>query len=306
MFPDECKSVIEEIRHPLLLKKEVSVFIKRDDLIHPNISGNKWRKLKYNLKEAKEVGHDSLLTFGGAFSNHILAVANAGKLYGFKTIGIIRGESSYRNNPTLSSATEVGMQLEFISRNGYRRKNEASFISEISNRLGDFYLIPEGGSNCLAIKGCQEILSTNERQFDTICCSVGTGGTLAGIISASSEHQRIFGFSALKGSFLTEEVQSLLTSCGHDKFNNWEINEDYHFGGYAKYSDELITFMNEFYDVYDIKTDPIYTGKLFYGVFDLIKKDRFNAGSRILILHTGGLQGIKGFNILHSQAINFD
>ena len=272
----------------------ISVQIKREDLIHPFVSGNKFRKLKYNLLQAKTENYETLLTFGGAFSNHIAAVAFAGKEKGFKTIGIIRGDElagKVAENPTLSFAQNCGMQLEFISREEYRLKSEVSFIGNLKQKFGSFYLIPEGGTNDLAIKGCQEILTTEDADFDYICCSIGTGGTISGIINSVLPHQKVLGFPALKGDFLKEEI------CNFVQNENWELLTDYHFGGYGKVNEELIQFINQFYTENQIPLDPIYTGKMVFGVIDLIQKNYFPAGSKILLIHTGGIQGIQGMNI---------
>ncbi|MDJ0644886.1 MAG: pyridoxal-phosphate dependent enzyme [Flavobacteriaceae bacterium] len=277
-----------------ILFEGVSVTVKREDLLHPTVSGNKYRKLKYNLLEAKKLQKDTLVTFGGAFSNHIAAVAAAGKEFGFKTIGIIRGEelkNKISDNPTLSYARECGMHFEFVSREQYRRKTDNSFIEKLQEKFGGFYLIPEGGTNELAIKGCEEILMKEDAQFDTICVSVGTGGTLAGLINSATAKQQILGFSALKGSFIIDEVKKLTT-----RRKNWTINTDYHFGGYGKINDELITFINEFKLHTGIPLDPVYTGKLLYGIVDLAKKKCFEKDNKILVIHTGGLQGIAGVN----------
>jgi 1-aminocyclopropane-1-carboxylate deaminase len=272
----------------------ISVQIKREDLIHPFVSGNKFRKLKYNLLQAKTENHDTLLTFGGAFSNHIAAVAFAGKEKGFKTIGIIRGDElagKVAENPTLSFAQNCGMQLKFISREEYRLKSEVSFIENLKQKFGSFYLIPEGGTNDLAIKGCQEILTTEDADFDYICCSIGTGGTISGIINSVLPHQKVLGFPALKGDFLKEEI------CNFVQNENWELLTDYHFGGYGKVNEALIEFINQFYTENQIPLDPIYTGKMVFGVIDLIQKNYFPAESKILLIHTGGIQGIQGMNM---------
>ena len=272
----------------------VSVAIKREDLIHPFVSGNKFRKLKYNLLEAKKKKYETLLTFGGAFSNHIAAVAYAGKENGFKTIGIIRGEElkdKITENPTLLFAQNCGMQFKFISREGYRSKSEMSFLENLKQQFGDFYLIPEGGTNALAIKGCQEILTSEDAEFDYICCSIGTGGTISGIINSVLPHQKVLGFPALKGDFLNEEIRNFVHN------DNWELITEYHFGGYAKVNEALIQFINQFYAENKIPLDPIYTAKMVFGVLDLIQKNYFHAGSKILLIHTGGLQGIQGMNM---------
>ena len=272
----------------------ISVQIKREDLIHPFISGNKFRKLKYNLLQAKVENHETLLTFGGAFSNHIAAVAFAGKEQGFKTIGIIRGEElrgKISENPTLKFAEDCGMQFEFVSREDYRYKNQTLFLENLKKKFGDFYLIPEGGTNALAIKGCEEILTENDSTFDYICCSIGTGGTISGIINSILPHQKVLGFPSLKGDFLKDEIRNFV------KNDNWELITDYHFGGYGKVNEEFIQFINHFYSQNQIPLDPIYTGKMVFGVIDLIQKNYFPAKSKILLIHTGGMQGVKGMNM---------
>ncbi|RAJ22471.1 1-aminocyclopropane-1-carboxylate deaminase [Gelidibacter algens] len=281
----------------LNLGKNVSqlLVVKREDRIHPHISGNKYRKLKYNIEQASADGKQTLLTFGGAFSNHILALAAVGKEFGFETIGIIRGEEladQVDKNPTLKFAKSCGMRFKFVSREAFRNKTSDDFIQNLKNEFGDFYLIPEGGTNTLAIKGCEEILIKEDADFDYVCCSVGTGGTISGLINAAKPHQKILGFPALKGDFLQEEISNFATNL------NWELITDYHFGGYAKITTELISFINQFKIDYGVPLDPVYTGKLMYGVLDLLKKGYFPEHSKILIIHTGGLQGILGMNDL--------
>jgi len=282
-----------EIHLPLLFEKEVSLCVKREDLIHPLISGNKFRKLKYNITEAQAKGFDTLLTFGGAFSNHIAATAYAGKKYGFKTIGIIRGDElsqKWKNNSTLKLAHDNGMQFKFISREAYREKENPTFIRNLEEELGSFYLLPEGGTNTLAVKGCAEILNTSDSQFDVICSSVGTGGTLAGISNAAHSKQQVLGFPALKGNFLKEDIRKFALK------DNWQLQTDYHFGGYAKVTAALINFINDFRQSTGIPLDPIYTGKLIFGILDLAANDYFPPKTKILAIHTGGLQGITGMN----------
>jgi 1-aminocyclopropane-1-carboxylate deaminase len=278
----------------LPLPNGIELFLKRDDLLHPIISGNKFRKLKYNLEEARQLNHTVLLTFGGAFSNHILAVAGAGAEFGFKTIGVIRGEeleNKIHENPTLAKAKELGMQFYFVSRTEYRSKEEGGFISDLERKFGAFYLIPEGGTNQFAIKGCEEILTDTDKEYFThITCAVGTGGTISGLINTSTENQLLIGFSSLKGAFLSDVIRNFVVK------TNWSINDAYHFGGYGKVNDELITFLNSFYSQTNIPLDPVYTGKMVYGVLDLIKMGYFPPNSKILMIHTGGLQGIKGMN----------
>ncbi len=272
--------------------------IKREDLIHSVVSGNKFRKLKYNLIQAKKENKITLLTFGGAYSNHIMATAAAGKLEGFKTIGVIRGEELFNkieNNPTLSYAKSCGMQFKFISRNDFKHKNDIKFIEALKQEFGDFYLIPEGGTNKLAIKGCEEILTEADKDFDYICVPVGTGGTIAGIINSAKPSQQVLGFSALKGDFLKEDISKFA------KQDNWQLITDYHFGGYAKINMELITFINTFKNVHGIPLDPVYTGKMMFGIIDMINKGVFKKNAKILAIHTGGLQGIQGMNIRLKQ-----
>ena len=276
------------------LPNGIELFIKREDLLHPIISGNKFRKLKYNIEEAKKSGNNTLLTFGGAFSNHILAVAGVGSEFGFKTIGVIRGEelaSKVNENPTLLKAKELGMDFYFVSRSVYQEKESESFVIELKDRFGDFYLIPEGGTNKFAIKGCKEILTEEDKQvFSHVACAVGTGGTFSGLINSSDEKQQLIGFSSLKGAFLSDVIRNFAEK------TNWIINDDYHFGGYGKVTGELIHFLNNFYNQTAIPLDPVYTGKMVFGILEMIENGYFNPKSKILIIHTGGLQGIKGMN----------
>lgn len=269
---------------------KIELYIKREDVLHDEISGNKFRKLKYNLKEAKELEFTKLLTFGGAYSNHIAAVAAAGRDYGFETIGIIRGEElalKYQENPTLKKASENGMQFSFVSRTQYRDKTNPDFLAELKQQFGDFYLIPEGGTNELAVKGCEEILTADDELFDFICCAVGTGGTISGIINSLQPHQKALGFPALKGDFLFDEIRK------YAKNDRWDLITDYHFGGYAKINEQLKQFMDQFYKKYLITLDPVYTSKLTFGVIDLISKGYFKPHSKIVLIHTGGLQGLQ-------------
>lgn len=278
---------------PILKEKGVVIAIKREDLIHPIVSGNKYRKLKYNLQEAMQLGYKRLLTFGGAFSNHISATAAAARINEIGVLGIIRGEElagNWANNPTLRWANDQGMCFKFVSRDTYRRRNNPDFINSLKKEFGEMYVIPEGGTNTLAIRGCEEILGPEDSEFDIIGVSVGTGGTIAGIINASYNNQRIIGFPALKGDFLEEEIKRLTTK------SNWSLNLNYHFGGYAKVNIELIAFINQFKAQSGIPLDPVYTGKMMYGLLEMVKNDNFVPGTRILAIHTGGLQGIHGMN----------
>ncbi|MEK6476079.1 pyridoxal-phosphate dependent enzyme [Catalinimonas sp. 4WD22] len=287
---------VQKISDKFLDEHQVQLDILRLDQIHPHISGNKWFKLKYNLLEARKKGYDTLLTFGGAFSNHLYATAAAGKEDSFKTIGVVRGEKVLPLNTTLAFAEAQDMQLEFISRSDYQHKGEATFQKELQKKFGDCFIIPEGGSNALAVKGCTEIVQTPEN-YDYICCSAGTGGTLAGIIEKAKNKAQVLGFSALKGgSFLYDEINRLTQAYSGNQYENYQIVEDYHFGGYAKANTELVNFINEFKREQEILLDPIYTGKMIYGIMDMINKGYFKLGSKILAIHSGGLQGIIGFN----------
>ena len=296
-FNQEFISENQQIILPILEEKKIELFIKREDVIHPFVSGNKFRKLKYNLSEARKLKKKALLTFGGAYSNHIVATAVAGKLVGLKTFGVIRGDELGKNlkktleeNATLREAHNNGMKFNFVSRELYRQKSSFGFVEKMKNKWGDFYLVPEGGTNCLAVDGCEEILTEDDAQFDYVCSAVGTGGTIAGLINSINKKQKVIGFPALKGNFLSEEIRKYTIK------KNWSLNKGYHFGGYAKYDEELISFINDFTEQTGVLLDPIYTGKMLFGIIDLIKKDTFSEGTKILAIHTGGIQGIEGLN----------
>ncbi|MEQ9466743.1 MAG: pyridoxal-phosphate dependent enzyme [Ekhidna sp.] len=283
-----------EISHPLLHEKQIRLFVKRDDLIHQEIMGNKWRKLKYNLEEMKSRGLKSLVTLGGAYSNHIAAVAAAAHDYCLESIGIIRGDELHEaSNPTLAFVHAKGMKLEFVDRPTYRawRDNPAGILEKFPNS----YFLPEGGTNRLAIKGCEEIIQEINESFDILVTPVGTGGTMAGLVGSARVDHKIIGISSLKGDFVHKSFKKLLTG-NHIKGNNYEIIDHYHFGGYGKTRPELIDFINWFKENFSIQLDPIYTGKSFFGVWDMIKTDKFEKNLKIVLLHTGGLQGIEGFN----------
>ncbi len=283
----------QKINLPILESKRISLFIKREDRIHPFISGNKYRKLKYNTQKAISEKFDTLLTFGGAYSNHIAATACAAQENGLQSVGIIRGEElalKWRDNPTLATAAGMGMKLKFVPRSIYKNKHTAEFSAYLKSEYNNFYLLPEGGTNDLAVKGCEEILTEGDKDFDIICSSVGTGGTIAGIINATEPEQKVFGFPALKGDFLKEDIRKFVNK------DNWELQTDYHFGGYAKVSIELIDFINDFKRSTQVPLDPVYTAKMLFGILDMVNKDSFEPGTKILAIHTGGLQGITGMN----------
>jgi 1-aminocyclopropane-1-carboxylate deaminase len=276
----------------------IRLSMKREDELHPFISGNKFRKLKYNLIQAREAGALTLLSFGGAYSNHISALSYAAKKYGFRAVGIIRGdelgadiENTLRENPTLRFAFENGMRFKFISRGQYRDKEDQHFLEALKEEFGPFYLVPEGGTNAWAVKGCEEILAPGDAQYDVICVAVGTGGTIAGLINSAKEEQQVLGFPSLKGDFLAAEIKKYTI-----EKDNWSLINGYDFGGYAKINKNLISFINDFYQQTTIPLDPVYTGKMMFGIIDLIRQNYFKKNCNILAVHTGGLQGIKGMN----------
>ncbi len=291
-------------------KYGIALYIKRLDLIHPHIKGNKWYKLKHNIAEATQKNKTTLLTFGGAFSNHIYATAAAGKTFGMKTIGIIRGEATQPLNHILSFATENDMQLYYVDRSLYKllRENFASPLfyeklatiltdnvaSNLRNNLENIYVIPEGGANNFAVLGCQEISQNLENQFDVISCACGTGGTLAGIIlGCPSPTVEKIGFVVLKGGeFMNSDIEKLMSNIKNNNVTypiHFSLQTTYHFGGYAKKTPELLAFINDFNKTYNLIIEPTYTGKMFFGLFDLISKGHFKTGTRILAIHTGGI-----------------
>jgi 1-aminocyclopropane-1-carboxylate deaminase len=283
---------LEELHDPLLDRAGMRLLVKRLDRVHPVISGNKWYKLKYNLLAAREQGHETLLSFGGAYSNHIHALAGAGREYGFNTIGVIRGEEYAPLNPTLHFAAECGMQLHYIDRETYRRKTAPPFVARLREMFGDFYLIPEGGSNALAVKGCAEIINEIDQPFDVITCACGTAGTLSGLVAGLRGGRQALGVAVLKGAgFLHEAVRELLLVSRVQCYDNWRIELDYHYGGYAKTTPELLDFIRRFESTHGIALEQVYTGKLMYALFEMIAQKRFARGTTIVALHSGGLQG---------------
>ncbi|AFH50459.1 1-Aminocyclopropane-1-carboxylate deaminase [Ignavibacterium album JCM 16511] len=290
-FSSYRQTPLQQVTDDIFLQKKINLFIKRDDLIDEHLSGNKFFKLKYNLIEAAENNYSTLLSFGGAYSNHIYSLAYAGKIFGFKAVGVIRGEEHLPLNPTLSFAKECGMEFYYLSRSEYRKKYSEEILSGLEKTFGDFYLIPEGGSNFLAVRGCSEIPKRIEANYDYIFCACGTGGTIAGIIDGSDEISKVIGVADLKNaSFLKEDIYKL----SQTKKSNWEILLDYHFGGYAKFSSELLSFIKSFEEKFNIPLEPIYTGKMLFAIYDLTKKNFFPENSTIVAYHSGGLQGLKG------------
>ncbi|MGC6423262.1 MAG: 1-aminocyclopropane-1-carboxylate deaminase/D-cysteine desulfhydrase [Flavobacteriaceae bacterium] len=266
----------------------IRLTIKREDQIHAEVSGNKFRKLKYNFLELQAHPNPLVITFGGAFSNHLAAVAAAGAALNIPVVGLVRGEEwaqQWQQSPTLVFCRDKGMPLHFLSREQYRNKSIPAVWVDTPHTL-----LPEGGTNRLAIQGCSEILTSDDAAYDTVCSCVGTGGTLAGLIKGSQPQQNLLGFPALQHPHLENAIQKWT-----DK-TNWQLVPGYTFGGYAKANDDLVAFMNNFYKKYQIPLDPIYTGKMLFGIFDLIKNDQWQWGKNVLIIHSGGLQGIVGFN----------
>lgn len=296
-----CVPPTQQIHSKIAHDAGVELYVLRLDLMHPWVNGNKWFKLKYNLLEAKQNNLMTLLTFGGAYSNHIYATAAAGNLLGFATIGVIRGEQRLPLNPTLSFAVQQGMQLVYLDRHRYRQRNTTALQAELQQRFGQVFIIPEGGSNLNGVRGCLEI-AKEATAFDYICVACGTGTTLAGIALSLHQKQRVLGFPVLKnGGFLAEEIDSLLKDyldsglpVPSDSPASWELMCDYHMGGYAKVNDQLLLFSQQFQQEYEIPLDYVYTAKMFYGVMDLLQRGFFQKGDRLLLVHTGGLQGNVG------------
>lgn len=286
----------------------IRLLVKRDDLLHPEVSGNKWRKLKHNLLEAKRLGKTKLVTFGGAYSNHLAATAAAGKLFGFSTVGVVRGEPCGKLNPTLQYVEWCGMEVFYESRANFKNKSHTHIIEALGFETKNCYVMPQGGANCLALQGCQEIVRETEAQLgslpDYLVVPCGTGATLAGITSGLNGRSKAIGIAVLKGGFLTGEVSMLLENCTNGLTpTNWEVREGFHFGGYAKFNPSLIGFVNGFKQRFGITLDPIYTGKAMFAVFELAESGFFEKNSTVLFVHTGGLQGIAGFNEAHPRFV---
>ncbi|MFC6222668.1 1-aminocyclopropane-1-carboxylate deaminase/D-cysteine desulfhydrase [Hymenobacter artigasi] len=294
-------SLLQLLDEPVANAHGVRLLLWRDDLVNPDLPGNKARKLKYNLAAARAQGHHTLLTFGGAYSNHIAAVAAAGRLLGFRTIGLIRGEEPVAGsmlNPTLVRAAADGMALHYLDRAAYRRRAEPAFIAEQLARFGPAYVLPEGGTNDLALPGCAELVAEIRQQidFDALAVAVGTGGTLAGLLTGLAGQRHAVGVAALKkGEFLRAEIDALTQATAGQTFGNYSLQTEYHFGGYAKYSAELLAFIQQIKVRHGVLLDPIYTGKLLFGVLDLVGKGYFRRGSTVVAIHTGGQQAWAGW-----------
>jgi 1-aminocyclopropane-1-carboxylate deaminase len=292
-------SVLEDITHPLFLQHKVHVQIKRDDLLHDVISGNKWRKLKYNLLHLKQQKYSGAISFGGSYSNHIHAFAFACRQQNIPCIGVIRGEEDYKNNYTLTWARHWGMTCHFVERKTYRRRFDKDFLAELHNQYPNHFIVPEGGSNHLAIEGVGEIIDELAQQtsFDTLITPVGSGGTLAGLISGDSlqeKQHKLIGIAVLKQAhYLQQEISNLLPE--HAKqHNNWQLLTELHRGGYAKFSEHDIANILAFSQQTQRPFEPVYSGKMLLGFLDLLAQGHFNANERIVLLHTGGMQGLGG------------
>ena len=299
MFDQLPNVSLQTLPHPVCKAHKVDLRVLRLDQTDAQVSGNKWYKLKYNLLTAKEQRYRSVLSFGGAYSNHIHALAWAGKQLGLKTVGVIRGEPEYAANPTLTDAQCWGMQLQFVSRGVYRQRHEQSMIIELVNSLPDelkpVMLVPEGGSNALAVKGCQELLTQsvlNDFVPELIVLPCGTGGTLAGI-ALSQPNTQVLGIPVLKNAaFLYEDIKHLMQSAGTDDPKNWSLDLEGHCGGYAKSNPELTVFLSQMGEDYGLPLDQVYTGKMLLRLLSLIADGQCD-GKKVLAIHTGGLQGAR-------------
>lgn len=282
-----------EIHHPIIERAGVRLLIKREDLNHPTISGNKWWKLKYNLNAAKSLGLNTVLTFGGAYSNHIYSTAAACREAGLQVIGIIRGEEHPVLNATLAFATNQGMHLHYISRSVYRRKSESDFMLELQSTFGPFYAVPEGGTNMAGIRGAEEFVNKlTGIDYDLVFLPVGTGGTITGVIAGHKGQKQIIGVPVLKaGDFLRIEIESFLLEYCDVKFDNWSLLDNYDHGGYAKFSPQLAEFIFMLKSDCNLPLDQVYTGKMLYAIFTEVTKGTFARGTTLLAIHTGGLQG---------------
>jgi 1-aminocyclopropane-1-carboxylate deaminase len=281
-------SPASELDDDRLAAGEVRVVLKRDDLIHPELPGNKWRKLKYNLAAARDQGHDTLLTFGGAYSNHIRATAAAGHYGSFRTIGVVRGEEHLPLNPSLNYAAARGMRLTYLDRTTYRAKASEEIIESLHQEFGDFYLLPEGGSNREAVLGCAELPAELQDPFDVVFCAVGTGGTLAGVAAGLSSNHRAVGIPVVKGGqYLEQEIVNLQTLAVGGRTGSWTLNCNYHFGGYAKRNAVLDNFIDDFEARHGLRLDWVYVAKMMYALFDQVERGTFKPGTKIVALITG-------------------
>lgn len=303
----QLPSAVTQIHHPLISEKQLSLYIKRDELIHPVIQGNKWRKLKYNISDAISNGHKTILSFGGAYSNHLHAMAALARVCKLKSIGIIRGEQPATLNPCLEDMQHWGMQLNFISRQQYRNKSCPDFLKHLKQQYNDAYIIPEGGNNSAGVAGSVELLDeieNSQQNYDFICCEVGSGTTFSALVSHNKFLQtQYLGFLVMKNPEMESEINNQISSLTPKNYalnKNWKLITDYHFGGFAKSNIELNEFIKKFKLEHAIQLEPVYSGKMLYGILDMIKQDYFSPGQSILAIHGGGLQGLRGYPSLHN------
>ena len=287
------RSSLTRIDDPRLKSRRIELLLKRDDLLHPVLSGNKWRKLKYLLDHALTLGCDTMISMGGIYSNHLHALAYVGQRLGLRTIGHIRGEQTEPMSPTLQDCRNWGMELRFVSRADYRLLRQFREPFDLPGIRPKQYWLPEGGAQPVALQGVAEMVAEIDRPFDVLCLPCGSGATLAGCITALNGAKPVLGFAALKNAdFLMDDVEALLPK----NYTNWNINQHYHFGGFAKTTPELIEFIRTFEMTQQVPLEPIYSGKMLYGLYDMIAKNYYAPGQCIIAVHTGGLQGKRGFN----------
>ena len=294
------KSILEKLSFPILEEKNIELFVKRDDLIDTEVSGNKWRKLKYNIEQALANKNNSIVTFGGAFSNHLLATAAACKLIGIRCVGIVRGEELNSNsNETLKRCTEYGMELKFVSRSEYALRNDSLYLKDIHLEFENSFVVPEGGANFYGMIGCQDIIKEIEQDFDHVFIAQGTTTTSCGVLISLPSNSKLHVVPVLKGFDSISEMRNLLNYTLFDEelteelLNRVTVHSNAHFGGYGKYDLELLDFIKQFYHENNIKLDPIYTGKVMFELIKNIKENKLS-NSKVLFIHTGGLQGIEG------------
>ncbi|MCF2857508.1 pyridoxal-phosphate dependent enzyme [Pseudoalteromonas sp. SMS1] len=286
------ESPVQRINHPLLRDKKVTLLVKRDDLLHPTVQGNKWRKLKYNLIELKRLNRSAILTFGGPFSNHLYATAMASKLFNIPAHIIVRGPHLDMQNPTLRFAKACGVNLHAVTRLEYRQRSDNAYLQDLATQFPNTYIVPEGGSNQFALQGCKE-LALSLPNADYVCCAVGSGGTLAGILSGLPTSTQALGMCVLKGAeYLSQEVCRLNPNAASQQ--NWQLMHQFHDGGYGKFSDAQWAFCQQMKQDHALPLEPIYTGKMMFGLWQLIEQSYFPEHSTIVAIHTGGLQGLDG------------
>lgn len=288
--PPRLPSPLQEAHDERFARRGLRLLLKRDDLIHPLVTGNKWRKLAPNLRNALDAGHGTLLTFGGAWSNHLRATAAAGRLLGPATVGVVRGDELADRplNASLARCAADGMRLHFVSRADYRRRGDADFLAELAERFGDPQVIPEGGSNTAAVHGCTELARELHGRADVVAVPCGTGGTLAGLAGGLAPGQRALGVAVLKGGFLTGEVTSLQRAAFGSVRGDWSVNDRFHFGGYARTTPELADFAADFAARHGLPpVEPVYVAKMLYGVVRLAEEGAFAAGTTVAAVVTG-------------------